>query len=265
MRKQTGFTPLLRWAGFTLIELLVVIAILTLLMAMLLPTLQRAKEQAKAVNCMLNLRQWGLYLAMYTRDNNEFFHRGWNASSHYNEGWMFVLRPYYRDDKNLLRCPTATKPRIEGGDATFGAWTNRDGDHGSYGINIWVTSPLQGEEGGRPAECYWRRCDVKGTRDIPMFLDDYNWDTRPDPTDEPPQYQGQVADWTTHAMKMFCLDRHNGHTNGVFVDFSVRRIGLKELWTLKWHRQFDTEGPWTTAGGVRPTDWPEWMRHFKDY
>ena len=43
------------------------------------------------------------------------------------------------------------------------------------------------------------------------------------------------------------------------------RVGLKELWTLKWHRDYDTSGPWTKAGGVQPEDWPEWMRGFRDY
>jgi hypothetical protein len=42
-------------------------------------------------------------------------------------------------------------------------------------------------------------------------------------------------------------------------------VGLKELWTLKWHRSFNTAGPWTKAGGVSPEDWPEWIRPFKDY
>ena len=49
------------------------------------------------------------------------------------------------------------------------------------------------------------------------------------------------------------------------MDFSARKVGLKELWTLKWHRQYDTWGPWTRAGGVRPEHWPEWMRNFKEY
>jgi hypothetical protein len=45
----------------------------------------------------------------------------------------------------------------------------------------------------------------------------------------------------------------------------VRRVGLKELWLLKWHPLFDTAGPWTKAGGVQREDWPPWMRRFKDY
>ncbi len=63
----------------------------------------------------------------------------------------------------------------------------------------------------------------------------------------------------------FCVSRHDGVVNGVFLDWSVRKIGLKELWKLKWFRDFDTNGPWTQAGGVKPNDWPEWMRGFKDY
>jgi len=66
-------------------------------------------------------------------------------------------------------------------------------------------------------------------------------------------------------MARFCINRHNETTNGVILDFSVRKIGLKELWTLKWSQTYDTAGPWTIAGGVQPEDWPEWMRGFKDY
>ena len=48
-------------------------------------------------------------------------------------------------------------------------------------------------------------------------------------------------------------------------EIAYRKLGLKELWTLKWHRQFDVSGPWTRAGGVQLEDWPEWMGSFKDY
>jgi prepilin-type processing-associated H-X9-DG protein len=111
---------------------------------------------------------------------------------------------------------------------------------------------------------FWRRVPVKGGGTVPLLLGCNFMGGYPEHLDEPPAYDGE---WniTDSQMIRFCMNRHSGYVNSVFLDFSARKVGLKELWTLKWNRQYNTCGPWTKCGGVTPQDWPHWMQDFEDY
>jgi len=264
-----------RRSGFTLIELLVVISIIALLMAILIPALSRARKQAKAVGCTANLRHWGLMLTMYAQENNGSLPVGWNGGTM----WMVDLLPFYQGGGDVCLCPTATKflHEIPGNiPGTFTAWGKYGepgyyngwippwgykGQYGSFGVNGWVHNPIDRGVTGTydiPSgihALYWRTINVKGASEVPAF-GDCMWDgTEPLETDDPPIAEGEQLEGS--GISVFCLNRHAGSMNMTFLDTSVRKVGLKQLWKLKWHKEYDTN--------VSSPQWPDWMRNFKDW
>ena len=143
------------------------------------------------------------------------------------------------------------------------------GDYSSYGGSGWISNPSPTDV-SNPVESakFWRTPDIRGGNIVPVVMDSLwiGWfidDDDPDSMLAPSRVGDYFSD--SPGMKLFCIDRHDRTVNTLFLDWSARKVDLKELWTLKWHRQYNTCGPWTKCGGIQPENWPEWMRDFQDY
>jgi len=117
--------------AFTLIELLVVIAIIAILMAILMPTLHRAKEQGQRASCLSNVKQLTLAWILYAQDNDDrivngstFFSRpgevAWIGARWQVTGTPEQLREHLKDgilykyceDVDIFKCPTGIRGEV---------------------------------------------------------------------------------------------------------------------------------------------------------
>ena len=258
--------------AFTLIELLVVIAIVAILMGILMPALQRVREQGRMVACQSNLHQWGLIFAMYMQDNNGKFLSGLvnnkTAGFEHGDWWREPLKPYSKNVKMWL-CPTAAKNRTYTSTTVMSlaqnptdAWRVPDtqgGDVGSYAVNGWMCNPPASwdtlwERG--PKQNYWRGIPAARSNEVPIMTEGWWVDAWPRETDLPYVNRENFRAGGQGEMRTVCVDRHKLTQNVQLADYSAKRLSLKHLWRLRWHKQYN-------MNATLP-EWPAWMARCKD-
>lgn len=266
------------------IDATIIVAVALLLVATLVPAMRRAREQNDVAKCLANLGQWNSIISTYVEDNDGKFIRGYGP----NNSWWVARLEYCeqsRIDNDLWFCPKAEEPLYDENHKRsdtfniFQAWgiytddfnghedLSADGVAGSYGLNGYLLAlePQQDGMSGTDGQQddYWGTWPGRGAGNVPLFVEGLDFDIRPQEHEGPAGVQ--IAAWSGNQMAQSCINRHVGFEVASFCDFSARKVGLKELWTLKWHRRFDTMGPWTRAGGVETGNWPQWIRQYKDY
>ena len=294
--------------AFTLVELLVVISVIALLLAILLPGLNKAVAAGQTATCLSNLRQLQISLTAYIQDN-------WGHSAPYmpdvpsanNPGsyWTSQLTPYvtgmpYNASSpmntmtSVRLCPTAsmtnpTQIGIQGQGLAFYCWG--PGPSGgpcqnqtcSYEYNGYLyylgtqygqtlipalglkpdqgcenqvsTSAIPGSSNVPVQSYFWQLPDIGTTpsSSIPTICDGVWVDAWPcekdvapdDPTVGVSVFVGSQTGGSTRNMDRVCVARHNlgKFINVAFLDGHAETVRLSQLWTLQWHRNWQTPNP----------------------
>ncbi len=232
--------------AFTLIELLVVVAVVALLVAILLPSLAKGREQGRAAVCMSNMRGLGIAVQMYAMNHKGYlvnFGLSHGGSVDEQETWLNTLRREYRD-KLIARCPSDESPYWNGPHPV-----TRQPRRTSYGVNDYLAGRVDEYED-------YRRLDrIRRPAATIMFVElNETSDYASSDHVHPPNWAVQEKDAARKEME---LEQHLAKANYAFVDghadrFSFERTykkrGVKKQgnrFVIDWlHNLYDPKVAW---------------------
>jgi prepilin-type N-terminal cleavage/methylation domain-containing protein/prepilin-type processing-associated H-X9-DG protein len=251
--------------GFTLVELLVVIAVIAVLMGILMPALNKARESGRKVVCQSNLRQIGMAHLLYAEDNRYKIVAAIHAET--REMWIATLEPYYKETTIKL-CPSAKKTppgttgigtsnntQIDGQwaqiDSTDGTcdqswWSqalNGDMHRSSYGMNGFAQA-AEGDIWGQDKALFWGRSIEKNAHEIPLVAGDA-WRAGY-PKSPKGAFSSTPGAYTDHIGR-YIFKRHGYKNNIVLLDGHVENKKLPDFGLLRWNRNWEAQEldiPW---------------------
>lgn len=239
--------------GFTVPEVLAVVAVIAIIMSLLLPSMERARDRTRAVICGSNERQLGIGIRNYATQNKYYFPVGVNPGSG-DWLWMAILREEI-SAMDLFHCPSTPaftkwiKRESPGSPSHPTGWKQDErrlgpgrGDFFSYGMNVWgapccadaygtgtyYNHPTLGE----------RKINTVVAPDRFIILGDSNWDV---PT-------GGDVNWSAYigmyAPRQYPMEIHQGYANILRGDGHVDQANRSQLVTpsanaeilKQWHR-----------------------------
>ena len=210
---------------FTLIELLVVIAIIAILAAMLMPALSKAREAARASNCVSNQKSCGMAFNMYGNDNKGLifchnegttlttFPYGSNATANkwkYNQVWagVYYFLGYIPEDSPVISCP-----KMQGKAVKYVISSAREQYFHTYAVSYGLFS--LGGDGYKKMltttdqfYCYISQ-RVPNPSAFPMLIEFLRF------------YGGAAMQWPNYAGDTHIHTRHNSRMNGAMLDGHV--------------------------------------------